>query len=466
MTKHEWALWLAKRGLRVFPLHPGSKKAWINAWPEKATTDTATIDKWWKAAPEANIGVCTTGHVVVDVDTKNGKNGWTAFDALGVADEAAETLRVNTPSGGQHVYFFGPDFRGSVGSLGVGLDIRAHHNYVVGPGSVLDLSLDPGVGCNGPYTVASDLPIQPAPQALLSRLDRPTERNTSAPLVELDGTWALDRSKLHLISEAEPAIEGQGGDHQTLKVACRLKDFGVSEETAFDLMLEFYNERCEPPWEAEDLKEKVANAYRYGANVGGTENPEAWFKDVWLPSPDTHNASRLKWMRADNEALDTKRRWLIKNLIPIDGLGILSGPSQSGKTFLEIEAARCIATGKPFFGFIPKVTGGVIFIFAGSEGSRFKDRVRALGEGPLPISGVEVALGDKGAVELMVKEIRLEIAKMKADFGCDLRMIFVETLAASGLMAKENEVQACGHASEFEAAQVLQCRVHHHGVFL
>ena len=27
-------------------------------------------------------------------------------------------------------------------------------------------------------------------------------------------------------------------------------------------------------------------------------------------------------------------------------------------------------------------------------------------------------------------------------------------------------LQACGHASEFEAAQLLQCRVHHHGEFI
>ena len=67
----------------------------------------------------------------------------------------------------------------------------------------------------------------------------------------------------------QPAIEGDGGDPQTYKVACWVREHGISESKCFDLMWEHYNPRCEPMWEADDLMRRVKNAYNYAKNRPG-----------------------------------------------------------------------------------------------------------------------------------------------------------------------------------------------------
>jgi hypothetical protein len=62
------------------------------------------------------------------------------------------------------------------------------------------------------------------------------------------------------IAKMDPAVEGQGGDHQTYRVACVLViDFGLTPEEGLPLLLEF-NQRCLPPWSTEALVHKLAMA--------------------------------------------------------------------------------------------------------------------------------------------------------------------------------------------------------------
>lgn len=64
------ALWYAEHGLHVFPLTPRSKQPWPRSHGcHDATTDEATIRRWWGAAPTSNIGIAT-GHSVdvIDID--------------------------------------------------------------------------------------------------------------------------------------------------------------------------------------------------------------------------------------------------------------------------------------------------------------------------------------------------------------------------------------------------------------
>ena len=68
--------------------------------------------------------------------------------------------------------------------------------------------------------------------------------------VELDTDAAVAAATAYL-DDAEPAIEGRGGNDLTYRTAARLKDYGVSEGMAGMLMLGSWNERCVPPWEAE-----------------------------------------------------------------------------------------------------------------------------------------------------------------------------------------------------------------------
>ena len=62
------ALRYAELGYPVFPCALGRKQPVTSRGFLEATTDTSQIEAWWAKYPKANIGIPTTGLVVIDVD--------------------------------------------------------------------------------------------------------------------------------------------------------------------------------------------------------------------------------------------------------------------------------------------------------------------------------------------------------------------------------------------------------------
>lgn len=447
-TVMQSALDLAARGFRVFPLAPGTKRPAFEGWQDAATTDAARIRQWWSeeaavvgftrdgrdvtSTPRFNVGVAGgDGLLILDADEKDGKQGIEAARGLGVAFEG---FVVRTTSGGLHEYLRGPDVLNAV-AIARGVDIRSAGGYVVGPGSVVD---------GKPYTVVSANDPRPVPPAVIHSLAaRKEDRGSEAPKVELDRPDAVDRAIEYLLDEAPHAVEGQGGDLTTYRVAARLRDFGVSEDTAAELMAEHWNDACSPPWHVEDLKLKVRNAYEYGTRPIGDLHPMADFAGVKVvpppePAPEPRRGGRRWFHHGDAPG---RIDWLYYQILPKVGTGVLLAESQAGKTFLAIELARSLATGKPFFGEVPDDVGATLFLFAGSEGSGLALRFDALGEAvPLPISACQVGnLSDRDALPKLLDDMRVEAARLDALFGVPVRLIVIETLAASGLLNDEND---------------------------
>ena len=96
-----------------------------------ATTDLAQIERWWRAWPNANIGIATgAGLVVIDVD---GPAGEAALQVLqSEHGPLPETATVKT-SRGRHLYFRTPKDRHIPCSAGGGLDVRGEGGFVVAP---------------------------------------------------------------------------------------------------------------------------------------------------------------------------------------------------------------------------------------------------------------------------------------------------------------------------------------------
>jgi hypothetical protein len=64
-------------------------------------------------------------------------------------------------------------------------------------------------------------------------------------------------------------VSGQCGDLLTFRVCCRLvRGFDLSDDEAVRVLSE-WNERCEPPWSERELRQKIANARRYGREPQG-----------------------------------------------------------------------------------------------------------------------------------------------------------------------------------------------------
>ena len=130
------ALAYAAQGVSVFPLWPGSKEPACRRGYKDATSNPATIRRWWLAEPQFNIGVATgivSGVWVLDID---GADGEDTLRDLSARHRSIDTLTSETARG-HHLWFLtdGP-IQSSAGRVGRGLDVRADGGYVVAPPSV------------------------------------------------------------------------------------------------------------------------------------------------------------------------------------------------------------------------------------------------------------------------------------------------------------------------------------------
>lgn len=109
---------------------------------------------------------------------------------------------------------------------------------------------------------------------------REAKLQTSGDFVETDTN--IRRFTTYLRDRAEVAIEGSGGDQRTFAVCAAGRDHGLSPETTLGLILEHWNDRCDPPWDEDELRHKIINAYQYASNGLGSSTPEAMFSE---PAP-------------------------------------------------------------------------------------------------------------------------------------------------------------------------------------
>lgn len=283
MSFYQSALALAEKGFYVFPLQVNGKLPVIEDYPNLATRDPEQIRKWWvdpvlDLEQPYNIGISTTKYngsqalVVVDVDNKGQKKGGDELLKLELEGyEFIETATQVTPTGGLHlVYRAKEPVKQGTSVLAPGLDIRSRGGYIVGQGSVID---------GRPYQwQQGHLEIEECPAWIIERCGRAVEKEVGE-VIDVNPERANLRAKEYLATAA-PAIEGQGGDQATYKVAAKLKDFGVDRVDALDLMLNHWNDRCEPPWSPQELQKKIDNAYQYGLNVQGAADPAADFTPI------------------------------------------------------------------------------------------------------------------------------------------------------------------------------------------
>jgi len=86
----------------------------------------------------------------------------------------------------------------------------------------------------------------------------------------------IERRAAAYLDRIPPAISGSGGHSQTYAAATAMvHGFGLDAETAFQLLADRYNPRCEPPWSEKELRHKVTDA----ANKPH-DRPLGWLRDA------------------------------------------------------------------------------------------------------------------------------------------------------------------------------------------
>jgi hypothetical protein len=454
-SKLDAAQALAARGFKVFPIAAGKKAPplWKD-WPEKATTEVA---QW----PEnANIGIHAKGYIVIDVDPAKG--GDKSLSELELAYGLPRTLVTRTPTGGRHLFYrSGAAVSNSVGALGAGLDIRSAGGYVLATGSEVKA---------GRYRFEADTPIADAPDWLVLKLGTiiPKTSTTAEPVpdapeavVERAGSW---------LAQQDPAIEGQGGDARTYAVACGLRDLGVSEAQALTLLLEYWNDRCSPPWTPQDLEIRVGNAYRYAQNEPGAAaalpddfpvvQDSALYTDR-VQAKKVYKAARLSQF-ANSEIKGPG--YLVKGLLQRRSYAVGYGAPGEGKTFIFLDLAYHIAAGLPWMGH--KVHGGLVLYLAYEGTGGMVKRAQALrhkyGHKDVPLYIASASFN------LREKDGRQALGAIIAELPAKPVLIVVDTLARALMGGDENSAQDVGAfnsavAALIDATGACVTVIHHSG---
>lgn len=289
----------------------------------------------------------------------------------------------------------------------------------------------------------------------------PTERG--AVLVDDDDPSAIARA-VEWLRHSAP-------DHGTFAVACRVRDFGVSEPMCGDLMLEHWRDRLELGKSDEHVLFRVANAYRYGQNPAGVRSPEAEFEPVEVVDRRT-KPQRAKLYFETWDEVDPRveaDESLLSGWYDRGAMIVTYGESNAGKSNVVLSQCVAIASGQPWGGC--DVHRGLVVYVAAEGGRSLKKRIRAyqkrMGLRGLPIALVPCPVdllrpaGDTKALIALVREA-------EARFGQPCVMVVIDTASRALAGGNENAPDDMGalvmHCDQIrEATKAALHLIHHSG---
>jgi AAA domain/Bifunctional DNA primase/polymerase, N-terminal/Primase C terminal 1 (PriCT-1) len=374
LTKLESALDAARRGFRVHPLAPNTKKAVLKDWPYRASRDAEEIKIWWEENPDYNIGVVLDGMAVVDIDTRKStleqRDAW----IVKYLPEENKSLTVKTWSNGRHVFYqlpHGLKLSSQNDAFMDGIDLKTGSGaYVVGAGSTIDGKSYEWVNLPD----GNQRPIIILPGALIECLQerkkyKTAQRaaNAGERLIEEDDE--AERLASEWLVNHAPHGEAGNRDNTAFQVAARLYDFGLSKQTVYSMMAVTWNEgMCSPPLDGDEIERIADSAGRNRQNPIGKDHPEV-IASEWEPEelderdralsqrvasvPSAEHSSEKGCARKPLKLAPFKpvapseippREWLIHGMLCRRNISFLAGPPGVSKTTLLLMVALALAT--------------------------------------------------------------------------------------------------------------------------
>jgi len=199
--------------------------------------------------------------------------------------------------------------------------------------------------------------------------------------------------------------------------------------------------------------------------AGGTgEKLAALIKKAphWSPERPKSRFGAFTWSELDNPGLE--QDYLVEGWWTERGRSVIGGPSKSGKSFLAIHLAMCVARGLPFFD-IPVKEGAVVYQ-AGEGGWGIKKRFKAYRKhfevGPdedvpiVPLTARVNLYAKDGDTQPLIDEIKawsLTLSK-------PLRLVVIDTLSTATAGANENDGKDMSVVLDHIARIEHECGVH------
>ena len=345
------ALTYASKGWKVFPCQPGGQDPLGELAPHgvhSATTDAATIQRWWKAQPEANIGLAPDPLAFVDVDAHGERDG--RMDWLELADELSlpETVTVSTPGQGWHFWWLGQ--AKNAADVIPGIELRVDGWYVLAP---------PSRRADGIYTFTpghspDEVDVAPLPAELVARLTKKKQPDGERIIIERSDAWLVPALRGGL-------SEGELRNSTATRLAGLLRRRGFTGEQILEL-LRGWNLRNSEPLPESELVKVAHSVARY--------QPEARCSGALTLSEIASKAGSLSWA------------W--PGWIPSGCLSMILGAQNVGKSFFAAHAIAVLTgaiAGWPD-GTKPERTGRVILAETEGFRSEYARRLLALGVKP------------------------------------------------------------------------------------
>ena len=349
-------------GFSPIPCEPGEKRPSGRNWTEGLAPTTFAAE----FRPRCNVGVLLgplSGDLVdVDLDCE---------EAVRLADRylpetSAITGRGKRPRSHRWYRCKGLQTRNFKDEGAIILEARGGgRQTIVGPsvhpdGDTYDL-LDFEV-TDVPEVTACDLLLA---CENLARAVADARRRHDQPTLKLGpGCEPIDtlENARRYLAKIPGAVSGRGGHNPTYWAARVLvHGFALDAATALQL-LEEYNARCEPPWTAKELKHKIDDAANkpfakpYGWLVDEANVDFARAVQDWVEPP------RLRTARTLIEEYPALRSPVIDGLLRKGETANIIAAPKVGKSWLVLDLALAVATGRPWLGVFPTTPGDVLIL--------------------------------------------------------------------------------------------------------
>ena len=128
---------------------------------------------------------------------------------------------------------------------------------------------------------------------------------------------------------------------------------------------------------------------------------------------------------------DFEASWVIKRLLPAEGICFIYGSPSGGKSFLALHMAVCIASGQSFAGQLVKPRPVVYISAEGGAGFRkrvcaVRDELQISEDAPFNLITVAPDLGStNGDVDTLIEDINAELTK----YGYTSCVVFIDTVS-------------------------------------
>lgn len=344
-------------GFSLIPVRTGQKMPaiqWTGYQVQRATLDE--IANWQRAG--YNAGIVTgeiSGIVVLDCDTPE---AIAQAKELGTPDR---TVSVRTAKG-RHFYFRHPGFPVSNrAGLLPGIDIRGDGGFVVAPGSVHETGV-PYEWLNHPAWNEIELPPGWLLDMLRGRLENEAQSAASMLTTTAYGQSALDK-ELTILRNAQ---EGNRNDqlNRSAYVLSQLAAGGQIDTEKVKRALR--HAALSIGLEADEIERTLESGWRTGFLA-----PRSPKQVTGAASPHANIFSA----RALSQMAFAPLRWAIPGLL-LEGLTIIAGRPKFGKSFLSLQMAVAVASGKGRAFGVPEIEAGHVLVCALEDSPRrLKERL-------------------------------------------------------------------------------------------